>query len=509
MSRPGYDVILFSDTNTRMWHVPALGPFCIATQLKRHGYTVKIVDYFKNWVDNPNDFQRLVESIVDEQTLFVGFSGLFYSRNGFRDTDKISSYSDFLYATSMTTWPSSDVKSLSEQLGKIKNKFPNVKFVYGGHRNELKFYDLVDTVDYIVKGYAENTVIDLANHLSKNIPIKYRPSGKRAKIIDYDTNASGFDFTNSTVDFGQFDYILPGQVLPIETSRGCLFKCDFCDYPMIGRKKGDPAYHRNIEVLANEFRRNFSQHDTTKYLFYDNIFNESTQKIEDVLRARDLSGVDIKYYAYLRYEILDRFPEQIKLLQELGLQSTMIGIESLNHQSAKSVSKGYHPDRIKSIFHNLKQQWDGSVSVMGSFIIGLPHDTPDNLSWTDWLLSTDCPLDSVHATSFILDASFSNMSPMSAAPEKYGYTPLPNRRWRNQHWDSRQAMAFVKQFMDKAWEQGIYRVGGFDIVGMQNNGYRFDDVYRLPFKDVNYAHTAKVMQQQWKQYRDNTLINSV
>jgi radical SAM superfamily enzyme YgiQ (UPF0313 family) len=285
-----------------------------------------------------------------------------------------------------------------------------------------------------------------------------------------------------------------------------MFKCDFCDYPLIGRKKGDLDSHRDITTLATEIKRNYELFGTEKYIFIDNIFNESTSKIEDVLRARDLSGVNINFYSYLRYEILNRFPEQIKLLKELGLQSTMIGIESLNHESAKSVSKGIHPDKVKDILYNLKDQWKDSVSIMGSFLIGLPGDTPDNLDWTDWINTKDCPLDSFSMTSLHLDDTFSNISPMAKDPEKYGYIKYPNRRWKNQHWDFREAFAWTHNFMENAFSTGRFKVGGFDILGMQGNGYSFNELKNLPYKDIDYNRTAIQMNQQWNAYK-NSLMN--
>lgn len=497
----GADIVIFTDANTKMYHVTPLGPYCISTVLQQHGFSVQVVDYFKNWLEDKESLDELLNCIIDTNTLFVGFSGLLFSKYGF-DTSPVTTYKEYVKSSTMTAWPTDTIKEFVSQ---IKNKFPNIKFVYGGNRDELKFHEIDNVVDFIVKGHAENMVIDLANHLKNSKPIKYRPSLKTAKIIDYDYTASGFDFKHSQV---LFDHIQPTQVLPIETSRGCMFKCDFCDYPLIGRKKGDIESHRNMLTLANEIKRNYDLFGTTKYIFIDNIFNESTDKIQDVLRARDISKVDINFYAYLRYEILNKYPEQIKLLKDLGLQSTMIGIESLNHKSAKAVSKGTHPEKVKDILYNLKDQWKDTVSIMGSFLIGLPGDTPDNLSWTEWLNSKDCPLDTFSMTSLHLDDTFSNISPMAKNPEKYGYIKYPNRRWKNQHWDFRAALAWTHSFMDAAFSSGRFKVGGFDILGMQGNGYTFDELKNLPYRDIDYKHTAGQMNQQWILYK-NSLLNTL
>ena len=75
----------------------------------------------------------------------------------------------------------------------------------------------------------EVSVVELADHLKNNTGLKYIPSGKKAKIIDYDTRAASFDFKHSQTIFTESDHVLDQEPLPLETSRGCLFKCSFCD----------------------------------------------------------------------------------------------------------------------------------------------------------------------------------------------------------------------------------------------------------------------------------------
>lgn len=46
------------------------------------------------------------------------------------------------------------------------------------------------------------------------------------------------------------DCVQPGEALPLEMARGCIFKCKFCRYPFIGKSKND--FSRRIELVRDE-----------------------------------------------------------------------------------------------------------------------------------------------------------------------------------------------------------------------------------------------------------------
>jgi radical SAM superfamily enzyme YgiQ (UPF0313 family) len=384
-----------------------------------------------------------------------------------------------------------------------------VKLVYGGSITHLKEKQLIHTMDYIVKGLADISAVELADHLRKSTPLKYMPSGSKARIIAHDTKATNFDFTHSVVEYVESDHIVPGEVLTLETSRGCLFKCSFCTYPLIGRKKGDPDYHKSIASMAHELKKNWEEFGVNTYMFVDETFNETTAKIENVLRARDLAGVDLKFGCYLRIDLVARFPEQLVLLKQLGLVSAFMGIESFYKESAMSIGKSTHPEKVKDTLFLMKQTIPG-IKLIGGLIIGLPYDNPQTLdTWVPWVISNDCPIDMPRFSPLYIYKGSS--SEMGQNPESFGYTLYMDQvtghgRWRNQYWDYDQARKYAMDVMETCWNTGRLRLATWDLLGMHNYGYEPRDFDNISIDQLDFHAIAQKKHQQWLDYKNSVFI---
>lgn len=469
-----YDVILFTDITERFYPIKPLGAYRIASELRLQGYTVKVINHFASWLAQPRKLDQLLQSILGSNTLFIGVSGTFYNPIGLR-----SFYQD----TGGRPTLKND-SSFNERLAfklvyqRVKKSNPNTKWVLGGTTEEFVLNSYPEKFDYMVLGLADRSVIELADHIKNKTPIKYMPHPTGCKIIGHDPLAQGFDFANSSVTFEPEDHVLPGEVLPFETSRGCLFKCDFCSYPLLGRKKGDPEYHKTVDSIAYEFERNLNLFGTNRYQFVDDTFNESTKKIEDLLRARDKSKVNINFASYIRLDLVDRFPEQIELLKDLGIQGADCGIESLYAASAKSIGKSSRPERTKEVLYKIRESWRGQAGLVGLFIIGLPHDTPETVnSWMQWVEDPDCPLDDVFLSPLDLKPSkFPSL--ITANPEKYGYTVDPNNQnsWTNEHWSQDDAIKFANETIQRFRANNRPRLGGWELLNMHNVGYTLPEL---------------------------------
>ena len=494
-----YDIIIFTESAGEHFYSKSLGAYRIASHLRNHGYSVKVIDFFHKWFNDPILAIKLLDKLIGSNTLFIGFSGVFFKKSNLDSIGKVETYEDFFNNShDLSAWPGNPKAFLTI----LKIKYPKVKLVYGGLFRNKKVETLQHQVDYIVTGLAENTVIELSNHLRSKSPLKFNLTAGKAKLLNLDEDAASFDFPSSATFFTDDDDIFEGEVLPIETSRGCLFKCSFCSYPLLGRKKGDPDYHKTTNQMAEEFRYNYENFKINKYMFVDDTFNETTGKIEDIIRARDISGVDIEFSCYLRTDLIARYQEQIGLLKNLGLTSSYLGIESLHGPSAKAIGKGLDPEIIKETIYKMKDSWKQKANILGSFIIGLPEDNEETLEkWIPWVESLDCPIDTAKFSGLTLDDQ--GTSEMSRNPAKYGYELVNiqgSTRWVNKYWQAIDAHRYSVELMSRMWNSGRYRVGGWDLLGLQNIGFTREQLYRLPMKELDFKLIQEKKNAMWESY---------
>jgi hypothetical protein len=184
---------------------------------------------------------------------------------------------------------------------------------------------------------------------------------------------------------------------------------------------------------------------------------------------------EIQYAAYLRHDLIYAHKETAKLLRESGLRAAIFGIESLNHESAKAIGKGLHPEKIKELLYWLRDDvWKDEVAMSSGFIVGLPHDTKETiLNWSEWLYKDDCPLDSFAIHPLAISKTSNKRiwkSEFELNAEKYGYTLGDNGNWSNDSFTKISAVEFSKELLSKI-SPTRFRCAGFSLVMLANLGY--------------------------------------
>lgn len=498
-----YDILLFTDQIARYWHIKALGAYRIATELRNNGYSVKVIDYAGLWFANKPLLFKIFNKLVGTNTLFIGFSTTFFGVPEWLKKDSQEVRNKNTFAETYHHYPCSP-DQFEIVLKYLKKQHPHVKIVLGGAKVDLSV-KINQQVDFVVLGLADSTVVELADHIRKQTPIKYtyNLNNTTYKIINHDVTAKTFDFVNSRTLFEDEDHVFPGEVLPIETSRGCMFKCKFCDFPLLGRKKTDPEYHKHIDILASEFVRNWEKFKTKKYLIVDDTFNETAGKLLSIKDSLEKAKLEIKFSAHVRLDLLGRYPEQLTLLKDLGVESVYFGIESLNHSSLKSIGKAMSPEKIKDLLKMCNDKWKGEVSIHSNFIAGLPYETPDTLAkWMEWVASEDNPSDSYNIGALTIKHKAYDSSIFAEFPEKYGYILSEEYGWKNNIWDYVTAQKLADSYNNQGFLSGRIKIGGFDFSGFQNFGYEYQDLKGLSYIDLSVEELKSKYLRQFEDYKN-------
>jgi hypothetical protein len=333
--------------------VRAGGQYQLASWLRSFGYTVKVIDFcFKI---KPCIIEEITKKYIDNNTLAFGVSTTFWN------IGKVELNGVKIGGIVYPEW----VKHLRDI---FKNTRPDIKWILGGSNSASPMMD----DDWIrIHQFAEDETLATLDSLSNKI--ETRPK---------------FDIQNFTRIYSDDDFIQPYETLSIEISRGCIFKCKFCQFPLIGRKKGTNI--RSENDIRTELIQNYERFGTTKYYFSDDTFNESLDKVQMIHRISKSLPFELEYVAYLRLDLIASYPEMIDLLPQSGLRSAFFGIESFQAQGSKAIGKGWNGQYAKDFLLQLKEQWKDKTNWWMGMIVGLPGwNREQEEKDLQWLIDND------------------------------------------------------------------------------------------------------------------------
>lgn len=419
--------IIFSDLISPGYGKNA-GAYRIATELRKNGYSCLVVDFFCHYTHE--EIIKIVDKFVTSETIWVGFSTTFMLPTMLEDPNKEQNKQghmfDRMWGSRVTDYFSAypaPPEAMKDLFQYIKSKSDKVKIVVGGARSmHAQNYDgFIRRVrpDYFVHGFADVSVVALTRWLDDPSNPSPKFTGRHNNAID-STNDYDFEhYSTSSIRYTQQDYVTPNEFLPIEIARGCIFKCKYCNFSLLGKKRGD--YTRTKEALIEEFLYNYEMFGITNYMFMDETINDSMEKVEFLHDVITSLPFKITWGGYSRLELFANNPEMAPMLQQTGFAHTFFGIETFNKKSGEAVGKGMHPDKVKATLRDLKSVWGDSVRISAGFILGLPYDThQDFTQMKEYFNSDECSLDAWIMHALILADGMPSM--FGQNPEKYGYT---------------------------------------------------------------------------------------
>ena len=469
------DVLIFTGVSFLEFARPA-GAYRVATELRNNGYTVQVVDTFPFLADTGfASVQHLIARFVGPSTLWVGFSSTFFLRRDALRVVKNDSKSDL---DSKGVLLGKEQSSLLRK--QIKDLSPTARIVVGGAKAFQRGF--TEFADAYIEGYADTSAIKFTDYLRGRNPFfQYELGSDGAMIVGNDAKASGFDFVHSKIEWHPSDHVAPNEALSIEVSRGCIFNCSFCSYPLNGKKKID--YLKDPAVLREELVENYEKYGTTNYIYSDDTHNDSVEKLESLWNhVYSRLPFKIGFVTYLRLDLLAAKPTMVELLRESGLIGCFFGIESLHYESARSIGKGLRPERALEMLHHVRQVWGKEVTTSGGFIVGLPHESELTArAWLDQVIDPGFPLDTSHIYPLILSApahtaTKSWKSDFESNPHQAGYS-FGRQGWvNNTGLTSVRSKEIVTEYFRKDWMAKGKKIGAFGVPGFLNLGFSRQEI---------------------------------
>jgi len=393
------EVLLLGSVNgtKRLFRSMSLGQ--LAYHLRTLDYQVQILDFIPQMTDE--QVFKLLDHFVTDQVKVIGY-------------------------TSMGRAPitAGDVKRFAEVIVPyIRKLSPKVLICGGGSAADYmtKRYPNKEVFDYIFYGYAENTFAGFCNFVfRKGSPPSIEK--KNGNLIVRENTQVEYDIKKADHRWHERDCILPGESLPMEIARGCIFKCKFCAFPNVGKKKGE--YVREMERIEQELLYNYETYGTVNFYNTDDTFNDDQDKVRAFYEMTQRLPFKPSFTGFSRADLLWAHPDSPHMMYESGYAATYFGIESFNERAAMFVGKPWSYRHAKDYLVKLRHEiWKEKVSFRCSNIVGLPGDTrKDFLNWHRWYVDNEIPNWSWHPLTLQRDKRAAYNSDIDRDAESYGYT---------------------------------------------------------------------------------------
>ncbi|MBU1006940.1 MAG: B12-binding domain-containing radical SAM protein [Candidatus Omnitrophica bacterium] len=221
-------------------------------------------------------------------------------------------------------------------------------------------------------------------------------------------------------------------VTTMMTSRGCPFRCLFCDRPHLGKKFRSRSAANVVKEMEACVKMGIRE-----FFLYDDTFSVDKKRAHDICDEILKKGLDIGWDIRTRVDTVDE--DLLRKLKKAGCERVHYGVEAGTKEILKVLRKDIDLERVKYIFKKTKSL---GMTTLAYFMFGSPTETKDQILKTiDFAIKLDP--DFVH---------FSITTPFPAT-ELY-YLGLERGILKKDYWKEF-ASSPDKGFVPEIWEENL------------------------------------------------------
>ena len=328
---------------------PPMGILYIATYAKKMGLSVKFID---SLIEGGTK-EEIAASIVNENPKFVCFS--------------------------IMTCQIHSAMKLAEM---IKNTNKDIKIAFGGSHiasTKEELFHFTKDVDYLMYGEAEKSFYELYNakneeDLSKISGLIYR-AGDAIKINPnvpiQNLDELPFPDLSLTKLYAYNGYYV--KSLPVATvmgTRGCPFRCTFCDqFATMGRE----FRFRSPKNIVDEIEHNHDTFGVRDFVFKDSTFTCNKPWVYDICKEIVDRKLRINWSCNTRVSMVDE--PMLKAMKEAGCYMIAFGIESGSQHVLNMMKKG---TTVEQAYKAIRLCKEANIEITGYFMIGNPGESEED-----------------------------------------------------------------------------------------------------------------------------------
>lgn len=348
--------------------LPPLGIGYIAAVLLQSGHEVRIID------------SQVLDYTVDE---------ILY---------EVDTYKPDVLGISFLTPQEDDAYEL---IGKLKSNFKDLPIIVGGTHPTCfpkETMEKCKDIDILVVGEGEYTMLDIIRYMQgekslaevkgiyyRNDSREIMETPKNDKIVDLETLPPPARHLYPLASYAPEPF--ENKKLPstnIIVSRGCSYaRCTFCYRSGILKRN----YRiQSVEKTLDEIRYLVKKFGIKEFIFYDDDLGANKEWLIKFCNLLKKERIPIIWSFRARPNVID--DEILKQAKEAGCFSVSFGFESGNQDLLDNIKKGITLEQSRQAADLANSL---GLEVMGTFMLGLPGETPQKAEQTIKLaIELDC-----------------------------------------------------------------------------------------------------------------------
>ncbi len=281
---------------------------------------------------------------------------------------------------------------LALSLGR-RAKAAGIPVVLGGPQVTFTYEEALESgaADFAVRGEGEETLLELADLLSGrrdgglgSIPglvWKDGPSGgivvnpDRPALEDLD--ALPFPAL-PLVDLSHYRTLTVAgrQAVPIVTSRGCPFRCNFCVVPNLPQRRWRA---RSVENVVREMEWWNRELGFSSFVFVDDNLTVDPGRLREFCALLLEKGAPFRWWCMSRADTLVRHEDLVDLMAGAGCVTVFLGLESGSDRVLAEYGKR---ERVETGREAVRLLESRGIEAHASFILGSPGETREDVEAT-------------------------------------------------------------------------------------------------------------------------------
>jgi len=268
-------------------------------------------------------------------------------------------------------------------IAKITKKInPEIRTILGGPHIDIYPKETIkqSNIDYLVLGEGEKPLKNLLdninplNNLHQIKSIVFKDNGEiintgRAEL-NQDLDSLPFPARHLT-PYQKYSSVL-SKVKPITTmftSRGCPYKCLFCDRPHLGKF----FRARSAKNVVDEIEE-CQKMGIKEILIYDDTFTVNRQRVMDICSEIQKRNLDIHWDVRARVDTVDK--KLLEIMKKSGCQRIHYGVEAGTQKILNVLRKGITLEQVEKAF---KLSREIKLETLAYFMIGSPTETKKDI----------------------------------------------------------------------------------------------------------------------------------